>query len=220
MPIRLQLTRLSSTSGRPEEACSKAQDYADQISRRNWHEFYDSLQGTLSTKKTWGLLLRGLLATKPTKAVQKQHLHKLIHNHSGSEEELLQELQKKLCGSVAYATSKHTDEYAGTPNPELDRPFTQAELCAALSKLTRNTRPGKDGFIIDSLRLGLPIHKGLSGAAALPRLQRTLPLTRVVKRMANQRHGLKEEDMLSTALQSHNVRYALPGLKNPRNRKT
>lgn len=77
----------------------QAQDYANRLARQNWHAFCDKLQGTLSTKKTWHLL-RTLLATQPSKAAQKQHLQRLIRNYAGTEEHLLEELQKKLCGDA------------------------------------------------------------------------------------------------------------------------
>ncbi|KAH7967631.1 hypothetical protein HPB52_001401 [Rhipicephalus sanguineus] len=43
-------------------------------------------------------------------------------------------------------------EYEGIPNADLDRPLTPAELQAAISKLTRNTSPGKDRIVNKHLR--------------------------------------------------------------------
>ncbi|XP_075553674.1 uncharacterized protein LOC142586314 [Dermacentor variabilis] len=43
-------------------------------------------------------------------------------------------------------------EYQGAQNEELDRPFTQAELQAAFSRLTRNRSPGKDRVTNKHLR--------------------------------------------------------------------
>ncbi|XP_049517651.1 uncharacterized protein LOC125943178 [Dermacentor silvarum] len=127
-----------------------AQDYAEQLIRQNWHTFCDSLQGTLSTKKTWHLL-RALLATDRTKMQQRQDLRRLIHNHAGSEHDILRELQQKLsCDKPISSVSGKA--YDGAPNPDLDRPFTQAELHAALAKLTRNTSPGKDRITNKLLR--------------------------------------------------------------------
>lgn len=45
-----------------------------------------------------------------------------------------------------------TREYEGASNEELDRPFTQAELQVALSRLTRNTSLGKDRVTNKHLR--------------------------------------------------------------------
>ncbi|XP_072145595.1 uncharacterized protein [Dermacentor andersoni] len=128
----------------------QAQDYAEQLSRQNWHTFCDSIQGTLSTKKTWHLL-RALLATDRTKTQQRQDLRRLIHNHAGSEHDLLRELQQKL-SSDKPTSSASGKTYDGAPNPDLDRPFTQAELHAALAKLTRNTSSGKDRITNKLLR--------------------------------------------------------------------
>ncbi|XP_072144452.1 uncharacterized protein [Dermacentor andersoni] len=126
------------------------QDYAEQFTRQNWRTFCDRIQGTLSTKKTWHLL-RALLATDRTKTQQRQDLRRLIHNHAGSEHDLLRELQQKLSSNKP-TSSASGKTYDGAPNPDLDRPFTQAELHAALAKLTRNTSPGKDRITNKLLR--------------------------------------------------------------------
>ncbi|XP_037518279.1 uncharacterized protein LOC119395058 [Rhipicephalus sanguineus] len=88
----------------------------------------------------------------PTRTQQRQNLCRLVHNYAGSEENLLREVQKKLCGDPPITTTAHDRAYSGKPNPELDEPFTEAELFAALSTLTRNTSPGKDRIINKHLR--------------------------------------------------------------------
>ncbi|XP_049518720.1 uncharacterized protein LOC125943442 [Dermacentor silvarum] len=130
----------------------QAQDNTEQVIRQNWHTFCDNLQGTLSIKKTWHFL-RALLATDRTKT-QRQDLRRLIHNHTGLEHDLLRELQQKL-RSDKPTSSACGKAYDGAPNPDLDRPFTQAELHAALAKLTRNTSTGKDR-IANKLLSNLP----------------------------------------------------------------
>ncbi|XP_077541036.1 uncharacterized protein LOC144153257 [Haemaphysalis longicornis] len=73
---------------------------------------------------------------------------------------------------------------------------------------------------VNSLRvLGLTIHKDGSGAAHLPKLQQTVTqVTHLVKRIANQRRGLKEQDTLRIiqALITSRITYGTPylALKN------
>ncbi|XP_077550100.1 uncharacterized protein LOC144163151 [Haemaphysalis longicornis] len=73
---------------------------------------------------------------------------------------------------------------------------------------------------VNSLRvLGLTIHKDGSGAAHLPKLQQTVTqVTHLVKRIANQRRGLKEHDTLRIiqALITSRITYGTPylALKN------
>ncbi|KAH7986854.1 hypothetical protein HPB52_024682 [Rhipicephalus sanguineus] len=82
----------------------------------------------------------------------------LTHNYEGSEEDLLRELCNKLRGPVQSATiPPPPKEYEGIPNADPDRPFTPAELQVAISKLTRNTSPGKDRIVNKRLRQ-LPNH--------------------------------------------------------------
>ncbi|XP_075540046.1 uncharacterized protein LOC142574946 [Dermacentor variabilis] len=77
-------------------------------------------------------------------------------NYGVTKEQLLQELQTKLHGSdnpQTTATNFSTPrEHQGAPNEKLDRPFTQAELQAALSRLTPNASPGKDRVTNKHLR--------------------------------------------------------------------
>ncbi|XP_075526250.1 uncharacterized protein LOC142557953 [Dermacentor variabilis] len=130
-----------------------AQAYAETLGRQNWQAFCDKLQGTLSTKTTWHLL-RSLLDNDATKTQQRQHLCRLVHNHAGSQKNLLREIEK-LCGDPPVNTTAHDKVYDGKPNTDLDQPLTHAELSAVLSTLTRNTSPGT-GPIIDKHLRNLP----------------------------------------------------------------
>lgn len=125
----------------------EAQQYAEHLARHSWRDVCDKLQGTLSTKKTWRLL-RTLLGDRHTKTQQRQRVRQLTQNYDGSEEDLLHKLCNKLRDPVqSVAMPPPHKEYEGMPNSNLDRPFTLAELQAALSKLTRNTSPGKDRIV-------------------------------------------------------------------------
>ncbi|KAH6940158.1 hypothetical protein HPB50_025966 [Hyalomma asiaticum] len=84
---------------------------------------------------------------------QRKHIRLLTHNYDGSEEDLLQKLCEKLRGPTQPATTLPSyKEYEGLPNADLDRPFTLAELHAAIARLTRKTSPGKDRIVNKHLR--------------------------------------------------------------------
>ncbi|KAH7976211.1 hypothetical protein HPB52_010046 [Rhipicephalus sanguineus] len=124
----------------------QAQEYAEHLASQNWRSFCNHLQGTLSTKKTWHIL-QALIDVAHNKTQRRHTIQRLIHSYAGTEEQLLQELETKLRDSDnLQATSNNfptSREYQGAPNEELDWPFRQAELHAALAKLTHNTSPGK-----------------------------------------------------------------------------
>lgn len=120
----------------------QAEEYAQSLSQHNWMQFCDRLQGTLGTRKTWHLI-RSLMGTKETKSATDQRIHRLIHNHPGTEQELIDTLQKKFARDPSQPSPQYP-VYAGSHNAALDAPFTMQELEAELSKLIRNTTPGHD----------------------------------------------------------------------------
>ncbi|KAH7934968.1 hypothetical protein HPB52_002512 [Rhipicephalus sanguineus] len=91
--------------------------------------------GTLSTKMTWHSF-RALIDDAHTKTQRRHTIQRLIHSYDSTGEQLLQELETKLRDSDSpQATSNNratSRECQGAPNEEVDRPFTQAELHAAL----------------------------------------------------------------------------------------
>ncbi|KAH7972659.1 hypothetical protein HPB52_014793 [Rhipicephalus sanguineus] len=73
----------------------EAQEYSEQLERKNWHNTCNKLQGTLSTKRTWAIL-KTLLAKKETKSAAKQKVHRLIHNHPGEAQDIIKEVKEKF----------------------------------------------------------------------------------------------------------------------------
>ncbi|KAG0443798.1 hypothetical protein HPB47_014514 [Ixodes persulcatus] len=120
---------------------AEAEAYALQLSQLNWMQLCNKLQGTLGTRRTWHLL-RSLLGTGESKAVTIHQLRRLIHNHPGTETDLLEELAQPLA-APSHAQPKRAPDYTGDPNPEMDEPFSLAEIGAAVYTLTRNTTPGQ-----------------------------------------------------------------------------
>ncbi|XP_040078313.3 LOW QUALITY PROTEIN: uncharacterized protein LOC120850040, partial [Ixodes scapularis] len=130
----------------------EAEEYAEKLGIQNWNQQCDRLQGTLSKRKTWAIL-RSLLAKTESKKVTCQHIQRLIHNYQGSEEDVLEAITEKYIGNQQQqkTTITHLD-YEGISNPELDQPFSRAEIVAALRNLTRNTTPGRDRVNNKTLR--------------------------------------------------------------------
>ncbi|KAM7303068.1 uncharacterized protein ISCGN_018576 [Ixodes scapularis] len=130
----------------------EAEEYAEKLGIQNWNQLCDRLQGTLSNRKTWAIL-RSLLAKTESKKVTCQHIQRLIHNYQGSEEDVLEAITEKYIGNQQQQTTTITHlDYEGKSNPELDQPFSRAEIVAALRNLTRNTTPGRDRVNNKTLR--------------------------------------------------------------------
>ncbi|XP_072144467.1 uncharacterized protein [Dermacentor andersoni] len=123
------------------EITTKAEEYAAQLARTNWQHFSDSLNGTLSTARTWHIL-KALIDPTKTKAENNKSIYRLIHQFEGTDEELLDKVRVKCFGDTNPAA--YTGDYRGRENPSLDRPITREEVYAAIRSTTRNTATGAD----------------------------------------------------------------------------
>nr|XP_050028301.1 uncharacterized protein LOC126523929 [Dermacentor andersoni] len=90
------------------------------------------------------------------KCKEQQELTDKLHQKCQELENINKQSGTTLTKADVEAIVDASKEYSGKPNPELDRPFTQAEIHVALSKLTRNTSPGKDRIANKHLRNLLP----------------------------------------------------------------
>ncbi|KAM7313516.1 uncharacterized protein ISCGN_003378, partial [Ixodes scapularis] len=88
---------------------AEAETYALQLSQLNWMQLCNKIQGTLGTRRTWHLL-RSLLGTGESKAVTTHQLRRLIHNHPGTEADLLDELKQPLA-APSHAQPKRAPDY-------------------------------------------------------------------------------------------------------------
>lgn len=129
----------------------EALKYATQLQAQNWRGFCDQMNGTLTTKKAWHIL-RHLLGNTPTKTAISQNIARLMHNHSQPPDQLLSQIRHKLFGHASSLTTTSHPDYTGTPNPQLNGPFTKDELTQALTRLTRTTAPGHDLITYKLLR--------------------------------------------------------------------
>ncbi|KAH6935687.1 hypothetical protein HPB50_008068 [Hyalomma asiaticum] len=113
---------------------------------------------------------------------QRERIRLLMHNYAGSEADLLHKLCEELRGKCKLLVLKARTR--GRP-PACKDP----EPCVTFN--------GVQITEVASLRV-LGLHQDGSGAATLPRLQRTISqLTHLIRRVANRRSGLKEQDTLS-----------------------
>ncbi|KAM7306137.1 uncharacterized protein ISCGN_009878 [Ixodes scapularis] len=120
----------------------EAFQYASKLAQSNWHQVCDRFQGTLSTARTWSFL-RHLLDPTKGKRHSSQTLRKIIHDHPGTNADILRGLTERYIGP---GINTDYPNYRGSANPDLDRPFTTTEITHAVVTLTRNTAPGKDGI--------------------------------------------------------------------------
>ncbi|KAG0432609.1 hypothetical protein HPB47_020680 [Ixodes persulcatus] len=110
----------------------QAEEYAERLGRQNWNQVCDQL-------------------AEP-KATSRQEIQKPIHNFPGKNEEILEEVKTKVFGERSLQGTTTYPDYEGEDNPELERPFTRAEVEAALGGLTRNTAPGRDRINYKTIR--------------------------------------------------------------------
>lgn len=124
------------------------EQYAKQLSKQQWDEICNSMNGQLSTGRTWHLL-RFLLDPDNNKKNNIQAITKLIHAYDGTEEEFLKELEQKY---ITQAPPCNHPSYNGNANSTLDEEITEAEIRAALQNLNTKSAPGPDGITNKTLR--------------------------------------------------------------------
>lgn len=120
----------------------QAADYATSLCKENWLQHCDSLQGTLSTRKTW-YLLRHLIDPLTSKAETNRSMTRTLNNYQGNAERLIEDLKNKY---LKTELSSHPPPYSGTPNQELDQPIQIYELRAAIAESRKSSAPGPDSI--------------------------------------------------------------------------
>ncbi|KAG0421138.1 hypothetical protein HPB47_002964 [Ixodes persulcatus] len=186
----------------------------------------DQLQGTLSNRRTWPIL-RTLLGKAASKATSRQFIMSLIHNHQAMDEDVLLTIKMKVFrGQPQQATVITPTTRESTYNSEMDRPFSKAEMEAVPARLTRNatpvgvadpeeeeektstrhTRPGADSersqhpMGQDDPDLGPEFSRGWSWNTYGVRASGDGPeVAQLVRRVANRKHRLKNQDNLRLA---------------------
>lgn len=72
----------------------KAEEHATLLARQNWQQFSDSLNGTLSTARTWRIL-KALMDPNKTILENNKAIYRLVHQHEGPDAELLEKVRVK-----------------------------------------------------------------------------------------------------------------------------
>lgn len=72
----------------------EAAKYAAHLSQQNWHHTCDSLNGRLSTSKTWNLL-RYLIDPSKSRGSASKTLQTILHQYPGSTEDLMETLKTR-----------------------------------------------------------------------------------------------------------------------------
>ncbi|XP_072145076.1 uncharacterized protein [Dermacentor andersoni] len=119
----------------------QTEEYATQLARQGWQQFSNSLNGTLSTAKTWRIL-KALMDPSKNKSESGKSIQRLVHQYEGSEEQLLKEVREKCYGK--HQIEGYKGNYLGEENPNMDRPITREEVTEAVRAATKNTAAGAD----------------------------------------------------------------------------
>lgn len=98
-----------------------------------------SLQGTLSTAKTW-TILRNILDSDKSKSATNRTMQKIAEDFPGTDDDLIKALKVRYIGESATTTnSTNQISYTGAKNENLGAPTTKAEVFAAAQAAMRNT---------------------------------------------------------------------------------
>lgn len=128
---------------------SEIERHARQLTQQEWYQTCDSLNGQLGNKKTWHLL-RHLLDPTQSKSAAQGQLAAIIHQYPGDGQDFLDLLRKKYLNTAD--DGETSPQYSGRPNVQLDEPFTDAEVWAALGQLRTTSAAGPDLITNKALR--------------------------------------------------------------------
>lgn len=130
------------------------EEYCHTLSKQQWDEVCNSVDGQMRNGRNWNLL-KHLLDDTNTRSNQQHVMAKLLHTATRvkTTEEVLNSLVEKYLPvgprqetSVAYA------DYLGPPNSDLDADISTEEVRRALHELNSKSAPGPDGITNRTLR--------------------------------------------------------------------
>lgn len=123
---------------------SEISECVAKLSKENWLQVCDGLQGQLSGGKTWKLL-RHLIDPAGSKAANNRLLTKVLNTYDGDGERLMKALEDHY---LQTERGQHPTprEYTGPSNENLDRPFTVSELWTAIDERNKKSAPGRDAI--------------------------------------------------------------------------
>lgn len=122
------------------------------LSKQQWDEVCNSVDGQMRNGKTWNLL-KHLLSETNTKTNQRNVLARAMHEakQSSSEEEVLKQLVQKYLPVDSNPATTYP-EYSGPANTELDAEICHEEVRQALYGLNGRSAAGPDGITNKTLR--------------------------------------------------------------------
>ncbi|KAG0421412.1 hypothetical protein HPB47_002672 [Ixodes persulcatus] len=124
------------------------EDYANQLSRQNWHSTCDGMELQMGLARTWNIL-RYLIDPDKSKTTQKHNLSQILHTYQFTNNDLIKAVRNRYIGNNP---KEQLRIYAGASNDTLDHPFTTAEARGAILGLRTNSVPGPDGVTNKMLR--------------------------------------------------------------------
>lgn len=110
------------------------------LSKENLLQLYYSLQGTLTSRKTWNIL-RHLIDPLKSKGESNRNMARTLHAYLGTSDKLIQDLTAKYLQTEILSPPP---PYSGTPNADLERDIQLFELEAALAECKKTSAPGPD----------------------------------------------------------------------------
>ncbi|XP_037518250.1 uncharacterized protein LOC119395029 [Rhipicephalus sanguineus] len=132
------------------------EEYCVVLSRQQWDEVCNTLNGQMRKGSGWRLI-KHLLDENGTKSksMQRTRLSKLVHcaTQRSTAEELVQDLAKRYLPLKSGQPSiSQRNIYDGAPNSELDADYTESEVRFAIHELNSNSAAGPDGVTNRALR--------------------------------------------------------------------
>lgn len=82
----------------------EANEYASKLATEGWVSFCSSLQGTLSTAKTW-TILRNILDSDKSKSATNRTMQKIAEDFPGTDDDLIKAVKVRYIGESATTTN-------------------------------------------------------------------------------------------------------------------
>lgn len=127
-------------------------DHCRILSKQQWDEICNSIDGQVRNGKTWNLL-KHLLNETNTRTNQRHSIVKILHQakRTVSPEDVVKNLVEKYLPLPTGPVTPHPD-YSGSDNTNLDAEFSIEDVRRALHELNGRSAPGPDGITNKLLR--------------------------------------------------------------------
>ncbi|XP_049518462.1 uncharacterized protein LOC125943333 [Dermacentor silvarum] len=126
------------------ELNNEISEYVAKLSKENWLQVCDGLQGQLFVGKTWKLL-RHLIDPAGSKTASNRLLTKVLNTYDGDSGRLMKALEDQYF-QAERGQHPISQEYTGPSNEDLDRLFTIPEMWTAIDESNKKSAPGRDAI--------------------------------------------------------------------------